>query len=136
MKKIMFLVALVIGFAMTSHAQSAVTMPLVAGDTANNAGTVSKVISATAGYSAIGMKVKITKISGTLAGTAKFQGSVDNSDWDDIGSAFTVTDVASQFKYFTATGGAPYTYYRILVTGSGTMSEQVRVIYTLKKFNQ
>jgi hypothetical protein len=135
MKKLIFLFALVLGFTLSAKSQSFVTMPLVLGDTAHNAVAVSKVINATSGYSAVGMKVFLNKISGTLAGTAKFQGG-DGSDWDDIGSAFTITDVATQFKYFTQTGGTPYSQYRILVTGSGTMDAKVTVKYILKKFNQ
>lgn len=135
MKKLIFLFALVIGFATFTHAQTATLMPLIAGDTVVDAGTVNKQFSSTAGYSAVGVQIVITKISGTVAGTTKLQGSLDGSNWEDIGSAFTHTNVASQAKLFTVSG-APYVYIRTTSVGTGTMAAQVRVRYVQKKYNQ
>lgn len=133
MKKVLILIALVVGIASTTMAQRATLMPLVAGDTIANTGTVNKSFTTTAGYSAAGVQIVITKISGTVAGTTKLQGSLNGTNWEDIGSAFTHTDVASQAKLLTVTGGMPYTYLRTTSTGSGTMSAQVRVYYVLRK---
>jgi len=133
MKKLLIALSMVVGMVSTTMAQQATLMPLVAGDTVVNTATVNKQFTSTAGYSATGVQIVITKISGTVAGTTKLQGSLNGSNWEDIGSAFTHTDVATQAKLFTITGGVPYTYLRTTSTGSGTMSARVRVYYVQKK---
>jgi hypothetical protein len=133
MKKFISLLLLVVGIAMTTEAQRATLMPLIAGDTVVNTATVNKSFTVTAGYSAAGVQIVLTKISGTVAGTTKLQGSLNGTNWEDIGSAFTHTDVASQAKLFTVTGGMPYTYLRTTSVGSGTMSAQIRIYYVLRK---
>jgi len=135
MKKLTFLLALVAMFA-TASAQfgSSALLPLAAGDTVVNTATVNKQIAITGGYSSAGVQIVINKISGTVAGTTKLQGSLNGTNWEDIGSAFTHTDVASQAKLFTVTGGMPYTYLRTTSTGSGTMSAQIRVYYVTRKY--
>ena len=65
-----------------------------------------------------------TKISGTVAGTAALQGSVDGVSYTTIGSAFTLTDVASQSTSFVVAPSS-YQYYRLLITPSGTQSTKV-----------
>jgi hypothetical protein len=132
MKKFVFSVLAVLSFSL-SFAQVETLMPLIAGDTIANTGTVSKAVRTTGAYSAAAMQIVITKISGTVAGTTKLQGSLNGTNWEDIGSAFTHTDIASQAKLFAITGGVPYTYLRTTSTGSGTMSAQVRVYYVFKK---
>jgi hypothetical protein len=135
MKNIFLLVAVVIGLALQSNAQSATAMPLTAGDTVVNTGTSSKVIRMTAGYAGIAIQAKATEISGTSAGTIKVQGSLDGTNYNDIGNAYTVTDVASQTTMFYITAPVP-TYVRVLQTGSGTMSSVLSVRYVLRKYNQ
>jgi hypothetical protein len=139
MKKVLILAATVIALCsivQPALAQTSTQMPLIAGDTLNDAGTVNKQFTVTAGYSAAGVQIVLTKISGTVAGTTKLQGSLDGTNWEDIGSAFTHTNVASQAKLFTVTGGVPYTYLRTTSVGSGTMSAQIRIRYVLKKHSQ
>lgn len=69
---------------------------------------------------------KAVKISGTAAGTVTLQGSNDNVDYYTASATtFTITDLASQTTSWVLTG-APYLYYRVSCTGSGTSS------YTLK----
>jgi hypothetical protein len=120
--------------AMAVKAQGSVCPNTIAGDTLVNAGTVTKPITVTGGYSSANVQVVLTKISGTVGGTTRLQGSVNNADWEDIGSAYTNTDVASQAKMFTITGGVPYVYLRVRAAGTGTMSARVKICYTLKKF--
>lgn len=69
----------------------------------------------------VAVQVNITKTSGTLAGSVVLQGSLDGTNFVNIGSAFTVTNVASQSTFFfvpKASNG--YTYFKVLDTGSGT----------------
>lgn len=68
----------------------------------------------------------LDKISGTVAGTVKPQGSVDGVLYVDIAgqTAFTLTDVAQQTCAFTITPST-YQFYRIVVTPSGTQSTKI-----------
>ncbi len=121
-------------FTIESKAQNVTLIALAAGDTVVNAGTASKVINATAGYQGIVIQAKATEISGTSAGTIKIQGSLDGSNYSDIGSAYTVTDVASQSTMFYVTGPLPR-YIKVLQTGSGTMSSVLTVRYVFRLHN-
>ena len=60
MKKSIFALLLVIGFAFNSNAQTASLIPLAAGDTivtSSSKDTVTKTIPVTAGYAALGIQV-------------------------------------------------------------------------------
>lgn len=72
------------------------------------------------------IQATLTKISGTVAGTVKPQGSVDGVNYVDISgiTAFTLTDVASQTCAFPIIA-SPYQYYRVVVTPSGTQSTKI-----------
>jgi hypothetical protein len=132
MKKVLFLL-LVIGAAFTVNAQQATTIPLAAGDTVNNTGTANKVIKLTGGYSGIAVTAIATEISGTSGGTIAVYGSPDGTNYDIIGSAYTVTDVASQSKTFYITAPVPV-YVKVLQTGAGTMSSVLTVKYVIRKY--
>lgn len=126
----------------SSRAQfgTAKLMTIVAGDTVSTSSsldTVSKVITATAGYSAMGIQVIGTKVSGTITAKAYLYGSLD-------GSAYLLTDSATAFAnsagaqsvFFTKTT-TPYVYYKVMVrnVGATTSTEAlaVKVYYTLRK---
>jgi len=131
MKKLLFLFALVIGMVSASFAQSATLMPLIAGDTVNNGGTVTKIFTATAGYSALGVQPVITKISGTVGGTAILSRSLDGVNYVNT-DTLTLTNVATNTTIF-AKVTTPAVYYKLAVTGTGTMAAQVRLYYVLRK---
>lgn len=135
MKSLFLVLSLVVGIMIQSFAQTETVMPLKAGDTVVNTGTASKVIKLTAGYAGVAIQAKATEISGTSGGSIKVQGSLDNTNWTDIGSAYTVTDVASQSTMFYVTAPVPV-YLRVLQTGTGTMSSVLSVRYVLRKYNQ
>jgi hypothetical protein len=133
MKKYIFLFALVIGLASIASAQSVTTMSLATGDTITNTGTASKVIkfTSTAAYG-VSVQVNLSKISGTGAGTVQLQVSNDGVTWTNSGSAFTITNVATQAAYFTLAAPVPG-YVRALCTGSGTESVVHTVLYRVPK---
>ncbi len=67
-----------------------------------------------------------TKLTGTVAGTAVLQGSINGVDFESASStSYTVTDVASQSTSWTLTG-KPYLYFRVQTTGSGTSTYTVK----------
>ncbi|MGV3695517.1 hypothetical protein [Flavobacterium sp.] len=65
-----------------------------------------------------------TKVSGTAAATVKLQGSVNGTSYNDIGSSYTVTDVATQSTSFIVTP-SNYKYYRLSIVPTGTQSVKV-----------
>lgn len=133
MKKILFLALLVMGYALSTSAQSATTMSLTAGDTVVNSGTADKVIKLTGGYAGIAITAIATEISGTSAGTIQLWSSPDGVNYDSLSTAYTVTDVASQSKTFYVTAPVPV-YIKVLQTGSGTMSSKLTVKYVIRKY--
>ena len=91
-------------------------------DTVTNTGTAYLSLKLT-GYYTVSIQVNVTKISGTLGGTIVLQGSLDGTNYVTIpsSSSLTVTNVASQ-GYLWTYSNSPYLYYRVLATGTGTMS--------------
>lgn len=77
----------------------------------------------------------LTKISGTVAGTVKPQGSVDGITYFDIPNqtALTLTDVASQGTIWVISN-SPYQYYKVLVTPSGTQSTKISSLGLVRKY--
>lgn len=134
MKKVLFLL-LVIAAGFASHAQQATVIALAAGDTVNNTGTAEKVIKVTGGYQGIAVQAVVTKLSGTGAGTVQLFGSLDGTNYKQIGSDYTVTNVTTQSQIFYVAGPLPV-YVRVLETGSGTMSAVLTVKYVLRKHLQ
>ena len=77
-------------------------------------------------------QAKFTKISGTAAATVKLQGSVLGIDWEDLGSSYTVTDVATQAKAFTVVPST-YQYYRLSIVPTGTQSVKVETAVLVRQ---
>lgn len=132
MKKL-FLLCSLFALVLAASAQTSVPLPLVAGDTIVNTGTVTKTQQFTSGPSGVILQANLTKISGTGAGTAQLQISLDGVNFVNSGSAFTITNVASQSTTFSVAAPVPQ-YLRILFTGSGTESVQVKVLYRAPKY--
>jgi hypothetical protein len=81
------------------------------------------------------IQATLTKISGTVAGTVKPQGSVDGVNYVDIAgqTAFTLTDVASQTCAFFIVA-SPFQFYRVVVTPSGTQSTKIASLGLVRKY--
>jgi hypothetical protein len=138
MKKFIAFIALVVGIAISSTAQTFKTLDLKAGDTlvmSSSTDTVSKVISATAGYSAAAFKVKLTEISGTTVGKAYLY-SGDGTDFVLTDSSAAFADQATNIAFFTKVT-TPYSHYKVEVRPVGgaaaTFSGIVRISYLFKK---
>lgn len=141
MKKILFLsvmIAAMLSFTEVK-AQNATLISLAAGDTlsqSTSSDTVSKVIRATAGYSAIGIQVNQTKLSGTGSGKVYLYGSLDGTNYVVTDSSAAFTNVTTNVAQFTKSN-APFTYYKVEARpvggDTGTQSAIVRVYYVFKK---
>lgn len=119
----------------TAKAQRATTFPTIAGDTVSTSSsldTVSKVISVTAGYSAMGIQVIGTKVSGTVTAKAYLYSSLDGTNYilTDSTAAFA-NSAGAQSVAFTKTGGLPYTNYKVMVrnVGGTTSTEALALVF-------
>lgn len=133
MKQFIFLSLLFLSsltFAQTNPATNMVATQ----DTVINGGTTSHVKLLQAHYQTVTVAVRITKVSGTVGGSAALQGSIDGTNYFAISGAsnLTLTDVASQGTLWVTTS-APYSYYRVLTTGTGTMRATVSAKILPKK---
>jgi hypothetical protein len=98
-------------------------------DTLVNATTTTVVITLDGSFKSV--EGLLTKVSGTVAGTIKFQGqTLDGGSWEDI-TSFTLTDVASQFKMFAVPSPRLHKAYRVLFTTTGTQVS-VPKVYTCR----
>lgn len=143
MKKIFVLLALLSAFALKGNAQSSIpyTFPLIAGDTLVNADTVTKVLPVTDGYASVGIQVNLKKISGTVASKAYLYRSIDGSAYVLVdSSAYNAVPTGTMFTGSTthvaafnlvAPSGAKYL---VNALSSGTVSAQVRVYATLRRY--
>lgn len=133
MKKIYVFLSFLLAFAATSYGQRATVMPLAAGDTVVNTGTSAKVFTATAGYGGVAVQAKVSLISGTGAGTLGLYGSLDGTNYVQIGSNYTITNTATQSTIFYVSTPLPV-YIKVLATGAGTEQAVITVSYVLRKY--
>lgn len=124
---IMLLFACVVSCGL--HAQT------TAKDTVTNAGTVN--ISTPANYFNVSegtwsAGIVVTKLTGTTAGTAILQASIDGTNftnlYGDSRDSFTLANTATQVKHWFVAGVKPKTV-RVRVVGTGTQSTAVQVFY-------
>lgn len=146
MKKLFGFLLLVIGLSWNSNAQSGVnsgyTFPLKAGDTvitSSSLDTVFKVIPATNGYASLAVRVRATKISGTISSKMYLYGSLDGVTYVVTDSTTAFADAAgAQDKYIIKTGGLPYSHYQVQVrpptSAATTESLKTSVTFVLKKY--
>lgn len=140
MKKLFIVLSLMVGClgfsqevitsTATGHFRSAPTHAVT--DTITNAVTKYQ-LGIVRGYNEIiTVQPTFTKISGTAAATVKVQGSVDGVSYNDIGSSYTVTDVASQSTAFIITPSS-YQFYRLSIVPTGTQSVKVTTPVLVRK---
>lgn len=135
MKKILFILSAIALVSVAGHAQTGnltATNGLTL-DTVTNTGTKNLTIGTTGKLKFDGSGsfiLTVTKISGTVGGTATLQGSHNGTDWAGIVTAYTVTD-GTQTKSFDF-DRSKYSYYRINVVGTGTMAASIKGTYLAK----
>src|ERR1700744_5749945 len=150
MKKIFFLLALVASFAFvntaTAQYNTARVFSLQVGDTLNNTDSAIRVFQNTVGIASMGIQVNLNKISGTVAGKVYLYASNDSRAWNLIDSAnynlIPVGGIGSTFgplgnyQYSAAINRptAPFQYYAIVATSSGTVSAATQFEITTRKY--
>ena len=111
MKKYLFLIIA----SLSVFALSAQSSTKLGPDVITNTGTATKIIQATAGYSGAAIQVVESLTSGTGAGTVQLSGSNDGVNYVNIGSAYTITNVALQSTVVYIAAPLPQ-YIKILTT--------------------
>ena len=138
------LFALLIAFTFLSAGVFAQSLTMTGnGAIATNTGTAACSLKVQSAYHTVSVQAVFTKTSGTLAGTATLQGSIDGVTWETVpvslvaggASTYTVTDLASQGKTFVITG-SPFLYYKISWTGTGTMVGTVAGFVLPRNYNK
>jgi hypothetical protein len=92
-------------------------------DTVTNAATKAFKVKAKDGEG-VSFIITVNKISGTVGGSATLQGSNDGTNFQDVATAVTLTDVATQGKALDF-DKRKYLWYQWKVTGTGTMVIEV-----------
>ena len=125
MKKIIFGLAIFVGLTasvQSAKAQTAMTNPNgYTLDTASNTTAEGPTLQVKSFQETTSFCITLTKISGTVAGVTQLYGSNDGTNYAALGSSKTNTDVASQTWCFDDSP-KHYLYYKVLITGAGTMS--------------
>lgn len=87
-------------------------------------------------YKATEVALTYTKISGTVAGTATLEYSLDGTNYYSLArdSVYTATDVTGQ-TFGWSIKDVAVKYIRVKVTGAGTMSAQVKAKIHARKEN-
>jgi hypothetical protein len=138
MKKLFLMLMLaVVAIAVSAQRGRVITLDV---DTITDAGTTSVVLPAFTGDDMVTIQAVYTQLTGTAAGTATLEGSVDGTNY------VALTDYAGFIKGYpndslTITNGATTSWvvqgngfykYRVKNVGSGTQSTEVDVSYIRK----
>jgi len=122
MKKILFIAVMFIALGANAQIYSLKsTTTSKVKDTVTNTATRIQMLQIKGDNSVLTVQPTFTKISGTAGGTATLQGSVDGVGYSNIGSAYTVTDTATQTTMWSVNPSI-YQYYQLKYVGTGTMA--------------
>lgn len=85
-------------------------------------------------YETLAVQPSVTKVSGTVAGTEILQYSVNDTDWvAPAGDTVTLTNVSRQVPVILHFTKPDWLFFRIITTGSGTMSANTNHSFAGKK---
>lgn len=127
MKKLIllaFLGALFTSF--TGYAQQTTATVIPVSDSIRNTTATTAIIKAGSNYSNVSLQAVITKVSGTIAGTAKLYGSLDGINYLKIATDTLALANVTTNTYIWTPGPAKYLYYKINVVGVGTMKATMK----------
>lgn len=142
MKKLLFLISLfcLLSFIDTSAQRGTQMSNTASSDTlitSASKDTVTKIITATAGYSSLGIQVNATKISGTVDAKAYLSGSIDGVNYTTTDSSSAFSD-GNNYVWFTKST-TPYVFYKVDVRNSiganTTQTVAVTVWYVARRHN-
>lgn len=118
MKKLFAIVALFTAMAFSNAKAQMLKTIVPTKDSCVNSDNTTITVTPTSN-AALAFFVTAVKVSGTVAGSAKLQGSLDGTNWVDVGSAQNFTDVTTNTFIFEPTK-LSWPRYRIYVATTGT----------------
>jgi len=129
---ILFLFVVLASFGASAQTQYTYSMT-GSGDTLTDTGTDSVYYALNSYYKTVTVQFEVTKISGTVAGTAKLYATVDGSNYTQIATdTLALADVTTNSKIWVVSG-SPYAKYKVEVVGVGTQTSSfVGTIYGSK----
>lgn len=134
MKKVIMLAVVALAFVSLPKvkAQTAMTNPNgYALDTASQAAAEGPSLEVKGYQATMSIQLPVTKISGTIAGSVKWQGSNNGTTWYTI-SSDTLTDATNVYGYSEAP--KKWAQYKALITQTGTSSLSYKgIVYTTKQ---
>lgn len=133
MKKIIVLALALIVCIASTYAQGSYQLSPAAGDIMINAAQVIKNFQVTTGSNGVIIQASYTLNSGTGAGTAQLAGSLDNVNFTNIQSAYTITNTATQSNQWIVTQPLP-PYLKITFGGGTTENLTIKVWVRAPKY--
>lgn len=124
MKYILLILAFV-GLTFSGFAQSAMSPDP---DTLTNAATRDLTLRVPGSNNVLTFQLNVKKLSGTTAGTAFVQGSLDGVNYFTLSGTDTLTMANSDNYKSWVLPRSNFLYYRIRVVGTGTQSTQLKGI--------
>lgn len=119
---------LCMGFALGAHAQ----LSRLQGDTMTNAATATLATDLAITH-LVGVQATVVKVSGTVAGTAILQGTIDGVGWQPI-DTLTLANVPTNTKVFAISPPTNhYRQYRVVFTTTGTQVSIPRISWLTRR---
>ena len=123
---------LILGLTISAFAQTPVSTFTNSTSAIVNAGTVNATKTVSRSYTTLTVQAVVTKVSGTVGGSAILQGSLDGTNYKSIGAdTLTLANVTTNSHIWYLAPSKHY-YYRVVYTGTGTMNA-TPVTYILGK---
>lgn len=134
MKKLIFvLMMMVVGLTATESKAQLMTMT-GSGDSIVNTGTKYLTYNLDGNVVAASIQVTFTKTSGTAAGKATIEYSIDGTNYFRVSNdSLNVANTTTQYKLWTTSLPNSYKYVRIKVVGSGTSRYRLNGLIYLRK---
>lgn len=123
MKKLIFLLCLL--FAGVVNAQQYVNTMTGSGDTITNTTADSVYYTVTNYAKSVSIHATFTRITGTAAGNAKLYGSLDGSNYKQIGTDTLAIASSGTSSYIWIVGDNAYRKYKVVFTGSTTLTGSI-----------
>lgn len=135
MKKFLFIIIAAFTLVTASFAQATSFSKTITNPLSNivNTGVDTLTTSVTNSYYIHGLQLTVTKVSGTVGGSAVLYGTIDGTNWVATGDTVSLTNVATQSTILTKTNSV-YTKYQWRITGTGTMSARATAYIIGQKY--
>jgi len=134
MKKIFALIVMgILLITSKTKAQTATLLPIAVGDTLTNTDTLSKVLKFTAGYEGVIIQPVVTKLSGTVAGTAYLYQSTNGTNYGSAIDSLVLANVSTAQSAQWFINAPVNVYYKIEFISSGTQSYLPRFYFIARK---